>query len=304
MPKNQLPTRADFLSSGLAPAGSMPSDFLCPILYDYSDNVVKTTCGHLYDKDAIVSYCSRQSTNRCPMCRQELFSLSHAEAPATTDREVQTLVAQAMQQSGLWRFGRTAQDDVSGAVVETFGIEATDSGLIRAAANAQHYLVNLDHDLLEEHRTHRALINAAHLAPRIVAMANLIPAWASLNGRPHAPAQHEAWTSIVRELPAIIASHDNGTFDAIAVPHLLRTTLDAVVSRATSQDEANAFFAAGLDDVETTPADDLSTLLNFLAWCAADYRIEVARRESWRQAAERQHNAQRQRHQGESCSLM
>ncbi|KAK4897610.1 hypothetical protein LTR27_004756 [Elasticomyces elasticus] len=265
----------------------MPSDFLCPILYDYSDNVVRTTCGHL-----------------CPMCRQELFSLSHTEAPATTDRDVQRLVAQAMQQSGLWRFGRTAQDDISGAIVETFGIEATDSGLIRATANAQHYLVNLDHDLLEEHRTHWGLITAAHLAPRIVAMANLIPAWATGNGRSYTPAQQEAWISIVRELPAILVAHDNGTFDAVTVPHLLRTTLDAVVSRATSQDEANAFFAAGLDDVETTPADDLSTLLNFLAWCAADYRIEVARRKSWRQAAERQHKTQSQRQQGEPCSMM
>ncbi|KAK3629338.1 hypothetical protein LTR56_018113 [Elasticomyces elasticus] len=286
MPKNQLPTRAEFLSNGLAPAGPMPSDFLCPILYDYSDNVVRTKCGHLYDKDAI------------------LFSLSQAEAPATTDRDVHRLVAQAMQQSGLWRFGRTAEDGISGAIIENFGIEATDSGLIRAAANAQHYLVNLDHDLLDEHRTHRALINATHLAPRIVAMANLIPAWASLNGRPHTPAQQEAWVSIVSELPAIVAGHDNGTFDTVAVPNLLRTTLDAVVSRATSQDEANAFFAVGLDDVETTPADDLSTLLNFLAWCAADYRIEVARRESWRQAAERQHKAQSQRQQGEPCSMM
>ncbi|TKA70287.1 hypothetical protein B0A55_06737, partial [Friedmanniomyces simplex] len=213
----------------------------------------------------------RGRSNQCPLDRSVLFSLPTAEAPLNPERTRQALVLQAIRDAGL-AFDQPGRYDA-------FGFELTTAGMARAVLNLQQYLLGLDETDIAQ-ASGPSLISYNYLAPRAVAMANLIPALAGLNDRPYTPSQRAAWRSIVGCLPCTLGLRNNEEVDALVLPHTFRINLNP----AALLGEVDAFFADGNGPL----ADDLNQLLAVIAWSCVGCWFEREDRQRRQQQAERQ----------------
>ncbi|KAK1074828.1 hypothetical protein LTR12_002461 [Friedmanniomyces endolithicus] len=263
-----LPTRADFLSTALVPT-TVPADFECPISLDHPTSPVKVPCGHVFDRSQITTHLLQPRSNRCPLDRSVLFSLPAAETPLTPDRTRQALVAQAIRAAGL------AFDQPS--TYDSFDFALTSAGMAHAVPSAQQYLLGLA-DSDSHVPSGPALLSAEYLAPRVVAMANIIPALAAVNGRPYTVQQWLTWRSMISQLLGVFARRDKQVMDARVLLMVLCGYLFPLGSSA----EIQAFFCA--DEAPLTT--DMNHLLLFIGWSSvACWGERASRRRGRRQAA-------------------
>ncbi|KAK0258456.1 hypothetical protein B0A54_06009 [Friedmanniomyces endolithicus] len=263
----QLPTRADFLSTALVPT-TVPADFECSIGLEHPTDPVKLPCGHVFDRQQITTHLLQPRSNRCPLDRSILFSLPAAEAPLIPDRTRQALVTRAIRAAGL-AFDQPATYD-------SFGFTLTAAGMAHAVPSAQQYLLSLT-DAPNEVPSGPALLRADYLAPRVVAMGNIIPALAAVNGRPYTAAQWATWRSMITQLPGVFARRNGQVMDAGVLLMALCGYLNPLGSSA----EVEAFFGDG----ETPLTIDMGCLLLFVGWSSVACWGEGARRRRERRQA-------------------
>ncbi|KAK1071211.1 hypothetical protein LTR74_003592 [Friedmanniomyces endolithicus] len=276
----QLSTRADFLSTGLVPT-TVPADFECSISLEHTTDPVKLPCGHVFDRDQITTHLTQPRSNRCPLDRSVLFSLPSAEAPLIPDRTRQTLVTQAIRAAGL------AFDQPS--AYDSFDFPLTPAGMARAVPSAQQYLLGLS-DSPSDGPSGPALLSLEFLAPRIVAMGNIIPALAAVNGRPYTEREWRTWRAMISCLPLALARRDKQVMDVIVLLAILCGYLKPLGSSA----EVEAFFC----DEQTPLTIDMNHLLLFIAWSGVGcWEERASRRRERRQAAAR-------RLAGRGCDVM
>ena len=264
----QLPTRADFLSTGLVPTTVSP-DFESSISLDQPPDPVALPCGHVFDRAQITTHLTQPRSNRCPLDRSILFSLPAAETPLIPDRTRQARVTQAIRAAGL-AFDEPASFD-------SFDFTLTPAGMARAVPNAQQYLLGLA-DSDSGGPSGPALLSAEYLAPRIVAMGNIIPALAAVNGRPYTVQQWITWRSMISQLPGVFARRDKQVMHARVLLMILCGYLNPLGSSA----EADEFFCAD----QTPLTTDMNHLLLFIGWSSvACWGERASRRRGRRQAA-------------------
>ncbi|KAK0937625.1 hypothetical protein LTR29_010847 [Friedmanniomyces endolithicus] len=142
--------------------------------------------------------------------------------------------------------------------------------------SAQQYLLSLT-DAPNEVPSGPALLRADYLAPRVVAMGNIIPALAAVNGRPYTAAQWATWRSMITQLPGAFARRDKQVMDAGVLLMVLCGYLNPLGSSA----EVEAFFGDG----ETPLTIDMGCLLLFVGWSSVACWGERARRRRERRQA-------------------
>ncbi|KAK0263460.1 hypothetical protein B0A54_00819 [Friedmanniomyces endolithicus] len=256
----QLPTRADFFSTSLVPT-TVPADFECPISLDHPTDPVKLPCGHVFDRSQITTHLTQPHSNRCPLDRSILFSLPTSEVPLLPDRFRQAVVTRAIRAAGL-AFDQPSHYD-------SFDFALTPAGMARAVPSAQQYLLGLT-DAPNEVPSGPALLSAEFLGPRVVAMGNIIPALAAVNGRPYTVAQWRTWRSMISRLPRALARRDKQVMDAMVLLTILCGYLNPLGSSA----EADEFFC----DEQTPLTIDMDCLLLFIGWSSLGCWGERARR--------------------------
>ncbi|KAK0352217.1 hypothetical protein LTR02_004421 [Friedmanniomyces endolithicus] len=276
----QLPTRADFFSTSLVPT-TVPADFECPISLDHPTDPVKLPCGHVFDRSQITTHLTQPHSNRCPLDRSILFSLPTSEVPLLPDRFRQAVVTRAIRAAGL-AFDQPSHYD-------SFDFALTPAGMARAVPSAQQYLLGLT-DAPNEVPSGPALLSAEFLGPRVVAMGNIIPALAAVNGRPYTVAQWRTWRSMISRLPRALARRDKQVMDAMVLLTILCGYLNPLGSSA----EADEFFC----DEQTPLTIDMDCLLLFIGWSSLGCWGERARRRR-----ERRQGAAR-RLAGRHCEVM
>ena len=118
-----LPTRADFLATGLVPAENSTDE--CPICTEPMDSPVKLPCSHVFCRNCISHWLQQPATSTCAMCRQVLFTTGQASGPAVPDasrvRHAQAI--RALRTSGLAHAstaGTPFPDNAPFSNVETF----------------------------------------------------------------------------------------------------------------------------------------------------------------------------------------
>ncbi|KAK5715301.1 E3 ubiquitin-protein ligase [Elasticomyces elasticus] len=267
-----LPTRDEFLANGLN-STTVPEDFVCPILFDYSEDAVKTPCGHIFDRESLQYFLESTDANKCPMCRTQFFTLPQAEEAPLRPHKFR-LIIQAIGRAGL---GASSQ---YGAGLRSYGYEIADTDRRRAATDTQHYLIN------PEQVSGPALINTRFLIPRLVAMANVTLTIRRVRGHAYTRPQRKAWFRLCRFISQELSARNGQTMDAMLIPALFRAALNGGVNRDTLRDEVDAFFVADRDQAPF--ADDLNKLLSFIAWCARDNSVETTYSQRWQQNTEDQ----------------
>ncbi|KAK3677495.1 hypothetical protein LTR78_002345 [Recurvomyces mirabilis] len=231
----QLRTRAECLANGLVPT-TVDEDFECSISLCNPDEPVKIPCGHIFDKVCIVQNLNQRRVNKCPLCRKELFALPMDES-LRPNAGRQALVGQAVQRV-------FANVDQGSSMYRALGFdEPTESGLARGIANARVYLVHTP-DPANGQAIGPAIVRSDYLAPRIVAMANLIPALAALSGRGYSSMQLARWSSIIDILREDIDDREGDMLDAIFLPRQLRAAIRRELKEARLDWRQDPFAAA------------------------------------------------------------
>ncbi len=72
-----LARRKTIASSAVAtsPIDEIPAYFICPITLEIMKDPTITTCGHMFEREAITSWCSQSDTTKargCPMCHEPI----------------------------------------------------------------------------------------------------------------------------------------------------------------------------------------------------------------------------------------
>ncbi|KAK3066019.1 hypothetical protein LTR53_017787, partial [Teratosphaeriaceae sp. CCFEE 6253] len=261
----QLPTRADFLANGLAPATVVPADgsVICRYCFGIPHDPVQLPCGHCFDRNCLSTLLMLPLNNFCPApgCGRVLFAIDTPDL-AARQLALYRRVGQATANAGLM-FDEPGYP----AAYHQVGLRSSDADLGMGVRSAQQYLFK-HKDSRDTSYDSSALIDSAHLAPRICAMGNLIPALSALSGRPYSQREEDIWWGLVRFLPGIVAAQQGVQTDARELPRRLRATMHALAlqERLASLDELVPFFDWSSESVL---GERMAMLTNYIARCCA-----------------------------------
>jgi hypothetical protein len=195
--------------------------------------------------------------NTCPTCREVLFNNSEADRGPIGAARIQ-LVAEAFSRSGL-------------ATAERIDLYSNELSvdilhIQRAAADAYAYLASESHPRVTED----AVINTRTLAPHVVAMGNLLRAYAEAAGRPWSRYQRRDWKLIVGcfidQLLLTNSSHRTG-YDVAHMAQEYRTRVKESLTQGMIDVHSGRFFEvnARMD----SPCGDLDVLLDYIVFQSA-----------------------------------
>ena len=262
-----MPTRAEFLATGLVPAtlSNQTVEDVCGICTDDFSDPVKLECGHIFDSACIATWLKMPRRNACPTCRKRLFELPEHEDPGVGhDRREQ--IAAAIRTS------QVAEPNAL-SVVEAYGIDTSNvntASFQRATAHAASYLGEEHHPGLPQHVSGPGVIRNGWLNAGFLAMGNLIPGLARAQGRAYARRQSADWILVLTHLWCILQNQNGKRYDALILPTKLRGDVEAQMRRCYRDvDEIDCFFGPLVDD--------LDILLNYLTVCCwTSWREEEA----------------------------
>ena len=231
-----MQTRADFLATGLVPVLSkLPATTEdCSICFNEMDDPVQTPCKHIYCKSCISTWLEGDRRNTCPLCKAVLFALSEAETLTATDRR-RMLVARALERSNII----TRQPPF-----QNFGsTQWTVSSVQRAAAMVTHAMnqggIPSPGSWVHEYGVPGALaqvagpciIDSAFLAGAFVAMANMLPALADVQGHAFTAEEEVAWSAICETVWLQIERWSGRKSDAMILSASLRERAEEIMTK-------------------------------------------------------------------------
>ncbi|CZT18196.1 uncharacterized protein RCC_04036 [Ramularia collo-cygni] len=264
-------SRTEFLATGLAPVtntSDIPAEG-CSICTDPFKEPVALPCKHIFCKECIVEWLSLPVRNTCPFCREECFTrtVPGPRGPVAIRREpltaAQTLtVSRALANSGL----TTGQFDIF-----SDDISWDTSSIQRATAAANHWLYE-QNDVVGP-----AFVNKRRLGTDIIAMGNLIRAYASAAGRPYSAGQVGEWRIVIDVLYRSIEARNGSSEDAMILTWLLNSDVRLGLLRAVGTQRSSTFVE---DQGAETPSGDINRLINYVAFRASE---EESRRRQRRQ---------------------
>ena len=294
-----MQTRAEFLSTGLVPVDntSTPETDDCAICMDTLANPVRLPCGHIFDRDCIATWLCTQRRNTCPLDQTKFFQLPSDEDLQLAQQDRRAQVAEALRASGL-----VAENGLAGFLIVRFGASSFSvSDLRRATANATSFLASGDQDgrglALSRGVTGPAVISLQHLAAPFVAMGNMIPALAAVQGRAYDGRHDSDWKLMLEQLWATLKAQQGEEYHARALPAELRRAVSRRLKKCSSDVENMAAFFRYDNTSRNGYHEDLDTMLRYLTMLC------------WHAAKEAQ--AQKTSHRGEKktrnesgCSVM
>ena len=221
-----LPTRADFLATGLVPVQNTTDS--CPICMTEMDSPVKLQpCSHVFCKSCITEWLGQPATSTCAMCRKALFTIEQGNAPLAPDATRREQATRALRASGLASasvVGTPFADSAPFAAVETFdnSIPLERSQLMRSAARAFE-LVAWN---IIPRTTGTARFQTRSLGTNLIAMANMLKHMAFQQARPR-PCAHATnpWSQIVVAIWQILSPKQGIDLDALIVPGVVMADL-------------------------------------------------------------------------------
>lgn len=275
-----------FLNTGLV---SVVSSDACPICLDtMTDPVQASPCPHVFCRSCITEWLNQPLTNTCAMCRRELFNIEfnprvlrdilhegidiimqpildqHPEnrrAQPLIDQNLEarrTLAGNALRASGLASITPTVDPHPGTApftAVQRFDlmIPFTRPSLVRAAASAlqvvAHGTIPPAQDVVQ--------IRMFHLGAPLIAMGNMIPAFAAQGNRSYTGDQARAWRVLVSGVWRHLRTFDGQV--------LTGTIVTAVVLALLQRDfEGNMLGPAGAFFRERNLRLDLDMLVHFV----------------------------------------
>jgi hypothetical protein len=253
-----LPTRADFLATGLVPVQNTTD--VCPVCCEDFDSPVQLTCQHIFCKACISQWLEQPANCTCPMCRKTLFTTESDNAPTRPNATRHDQAIRALRASGLARastVGTPFPDSAPFSNVETFdaGIPLDRAQLVRRSA-AQAFAIVASNRIPRSTGTARFQTNT--LGTNLIAMANMLKHMASQLGRqgPYTAAGNP-WDQIVVAVWQILSPMQGTEADALTVP----ATVMADLRRrfATQMDGPVGLFFRG-----EAASNDLDMLIAFL----------------------------------------
>lgn len=287
-----MPSRLDFLTNGLVPVNTTRDQECSVCLEELTKAVQIPACRHIFDHDCLSRFLNQKGRNTCPNCRTKLFDLPNDEVLVVpTDRR--TLIANAIRNS---RLGEQNAD----VVVSSYGSTGYNvSDIMRSTAHATRFLgsgssIAPGSDYVDPRTnegltiTGPAVIRAQVLSSRFVAMANLIPAYATAQGRAYSADQTNDWRGIMTELWRLIKSRDGKKYDVSAMPAKLREAVEQHLAAQFSDFGLSDFLFRYVDPNRTSPHyEDLQLLLNYLTLCCWEAQRAEQRQEENRVAAQK-----------------
>jgi len=253
-----LPTRSDFLATGLVPVQNTTD--VCPVCCEDFDSPVQLTCQHIFCKACISQWLEQPANSTCPMCRKTLFTTESDSVPTRPNATRHDQAIRALRASGLARastVGTPFPDSAPFSNVEMFdsSISLDRAELVRRSA-AQAFAIVASNRIPRSTGTARFQTNT--LGTNLIAMANMLKHMASQLGRqgPYAAAGNP-WGQIVIAVWQILSPMQGTEVDALTVP-------------ATVMADLRRRFAAQMDGPvglffrDEAAANDLEMLIAFL----------------------------------------
>ncbi|KAK4546116.1 hypothetical protein LTR36_002253 [Oleoguttula mirabilis] len=217
-----MQTRAEFLAHGLAPVPTTTlstltaQDLDCTICAEPLSDPVQLPCQHIFDQACIAHWLEMPGKNTCPSCRRPLFSLPEPTNPVA-DRAL--LVYRAVREAGL-------AIDQPGDVDLFFIPQPSESMMARATPAAAQYLIYSSAPA-QTPEAGLAQVDAAVLAAHVIAMGNLLPALARLQGRPYERREAEDWQTLCDRLHVVLSSEKNGRkYHVVAMARQVRQAMN------------------------------------------------------------------------------
>jgi len=266
-----LPTRTEFLATGLAPVENTTD--VCSICYSEMDSPVELPCHHVFCRECITTWLKQPATCTCPMDRKTLFTTDQDQdagptAPDATRREQAIRALRASGLASASRVGTHFEDSAPFSAVERFddSIPLTRSQVMRSAARA--FAIVAWNNIPRTTGTVR--FQASSLGTNLVTMANLLKhmAFQQARPRPYASAENP-WSQIVVAIWQILSPKQGIELDALVVPGVVMADLRRWF--ASRMDEP-----VGLFFRDEAAANDLEMLIAMLVSEAKhDYLLEI-----------------------------
>ena len=288
-----MPTRAQFLSTGLVPIVSSnfaKDDQSCAICScDFSD-AVRLPCGHKFDGSCISKWLQMDSRNTCPFCKTKLFDL-----PAREDRgagnDFRDQVAAAIRTS------RVSERDALN-VIETYGCDTSTVAVAsfqRASAHASHHLgqnnratpgalYQFPGTAIPVLIDGPAVIRTEKIAASFLAMGNLIPALARAQGRAYTRQQSADWTLSLRHLWYVLRQRNGKRDDVVDLSYKIWIKVQEMLSNFYSDAGTKEFFFQySVGGPRNLLREDMMLLLDYLTlvfWTIRKEEDAVAEKEA------------------------
>ncbi|CAK3755717.1 E3 ubiquitin- ligase RNF4-like isoform X2 [Lecanosticta acicola] len=272
-----LPTREVFFETGLAQAPSNGND--CPICSDPLEDAVSLPCHptHVFCRTCIKQWLNAPTKNTCPQCRKKLFipAADREYLPADySDRR--QLIDRALEVSGIRRLpaSRRAMDftelhtfDLGRPRWDQLSDRGDEAGDFLAASLGSDEngsrIINHTPDGEPTAVQGRGWMDLSLAFPRVVAMANLLPAVAEAAHRPYSDEEQRLFRIIVAEFGRILRiqyAADPEVLDVVLAPGSnWAMTLDVNLGREPAIVQSGFFWIRGPDIVK---------LLEFTAYWA------------------------------------
>lgn len=252
-----LPTRAEFLATGLVPVQNKTDS--CSICFaEPMDSPVETPCHHFFCKDCITKWLEQPTRSTCAMCRQAFFVKSEKDPPPAPDAARREMTTRALRASGLASIstiGTPFEDSAPFSAVETFDASIPlDRSLLMSSAARAFELITWDN---VPRATGTARFQTAELATNLIAMANLLKHVAIQQGRPY-PVDGNPWSQIVCAVWQILLPHHGMDVDALVVPGVVINRLRAKFAAEMDSSSVGLFFR------DEAAARDLEILIAML----------------------------------------
>lgn len=221
-----LPTRAQFLATGLVPVSSTEKCSIC--LNEPMTSPTQLPCNHTFCKECITEWLNQGTTNSCAMCRRTLFTDPQEPAdPFVEDELRQALLTRALRASGLARNPRhvaaNLPDTAPWITVETW------TGLMHVDYHRLHRSTMTAFATLYANTVPVgagwARIHRDQIAASVIAMSNLLKHMATQGARPYGATGWTAWKEIAGTVYTILAEQHGSDLDAMLLPNIMMQTL-------------------------------------------------------------------------------
>jgi hypothetical protein len=255
--KMPLPTRAEFLATGLVPVQNT-TDACSMCLLEPMDSPVQLPCEHAFCKSDITEWLEQHAT--CPCCRKTLFTTEKVNTPGRFDTRRHDQAIRALRVSGLAHastVGTPFPDSASFSNVETFNasIPLDRTQLVRRTAARAFEFVFANSP---PRTVGIARFQNNTLGTNLIAVANMLKHMASqLDRQGPYTAAGNPWAQIVVAVWQILSPMQGAEVAARPLPGLVMANLRGRFA-AQMDGPVGAFFR------DEAAANDLEMLIAFV----------------------------------------
>lgn len=253
-----LPTRAQFLATGLVPVSSTEKCSIC--LNEPMTSPTQLPCNHTFCKECITEWLNQGITNSCAMCRRTLFTTPQEPADPSVQAQLrQVQLTRALRASGLARNpGHVAEnipDTAPWTAVETW------PGRMHVDYHHLHRCTMTAFATIYSNTVPVgagwARIHKDQIAASVIAMSNLLKHMATQEARPYGAAGWSAWREVAGAVYTMLAEQHGSDLDAMLLPNIMMQTLRRALAHKMGT-RVRAFF----DDAQMR--GDLDMLIGFV----------------------------------------